>query len=288
VQVLKEGMRQTEKGNWRKIPVDGRADEIGSLIHSYNTMVNRLAQMIERVYEAELDKQQSELALRTQQLERQRAEFQALQLQINPHFLYNTLETINCYAILEDSREIREIVDAMAFMLRYALHTNLKEITLVNELNHIRNYLIILKHRTDREFEIDVAVPPELLLEKVVRFTLQPLVENAFEHGFRKMITSQHKIRINAFHEDNYFCITVEDNGLGMTGERLEEVRARLQESRIDERDGAERIGLMNVHRRIRMAFGCGYGLAVDSASGRGTTITIRLPKEERDRYFGE
>ncbi|WP_127585618.1 sensor histidine kinase [Paenibacillus koleovorans] len=287
IQVLKKGMRQTERGNWAAIETDDRKDELGALILSYNTMVKRLSEMIERVYEAELDKQQTELELRTQQLERQMVEFQALQLQINPHFLYNTLETINCYALIEESAEIREIVDAMAFMLRYALHTNFKDITVVNELNHIRYYMMILKHRIDQEFEIDVAVPPELLLEKVVRFTLQPLVENAFEHGFRKTIGSQHFIRINAFHRDDFFCMTVEDNGAGMTEERLAEVRSKLQVSRLDIEDGQDRIGMANVHRRIRMAFGDKYGLTVDSERGVGTTVTIWLPREERDRYFG-
>lgn len=86
-------------------------------------------------------------------------ELQALQLQINPHFLYNTLETINCYAIVKDNEEISEIVEAMAYMMRYSLQTRLDEITVSNELNHVRNYLIILKHRIQRDFELDINVP---------------------------------------------------------------------------------------------------------------------------------
>ncbi|WNR45262.1 sensor histidine kinase [Paenibacillus roseipurpureus] len=291
VQILKQGMRQTERGVWKHIPVGDRLDELGLLTKSYNLMVTRLSEMIEKVYHAELEQQKAELAFRTQQLERQRAEFQALQLQINPHFLYNTLETINCYAIIQDSDEIREIVGSMAYMLRYASQTNLKEITVVNELNHIRNYMIILKHRLDREFEIDVAIPPSLLLEKMVCFTLQPLIENVFEHGFRKKIAKHHFIRINAMLDEDDFIVTVEDNGLGMSMENLEELRVRLRANKLAFDQGPESFGeggtgILNVHRRIQMVFGKSYGLVITSTEGEGTTITMKLPKENRDKYF--
>ena len=275
VQILKEGMRQTERGNWRIIPELERKDEIGSLTLSYNKMVKRLAEMIDEVYQSGL--------------ERQRAEFQALQLQINPHFLYNTLETINCYAVIEDSKEIREIVEAMAFMLRYALQTDLKHITVVNELNHVRNYLIILNHRIEREFEIDVDITPDLLLEKMVRFTLQPLVENAFEHGFRKQIAGHHRIRIHVWMAEDAFCLLIEDNGAGIAAERLADIRLSLLENRLSgnmpQGKYGDSIGLLNVHRRIQMAFGDQYGLRIESAQGEGTTVTIRMPREGRDRF---
>lgn len=194
IRVLKNGMRETEKGNWMSIETKPREDEIGGLIHSYNLMVSRLSEMIKRVYDTELQNQKT-------QLERQKAEFQALQLQINPHFLYNTLETINCYAIVQDSDEITEMVEAMAFMLRYSVQTNLEEITIANELNHVRNYMIILKHRIGRDFELDVAIPPRLLLSKMVRLTLQPLIENIFQHAFPDGMEQRHTIRIDAMEQ---------------------------------------------------------------------------------------
>ncbi|MGG1519160.1 sensor histidine kinase [Paenibacillus oryzisoli] len=289
---LKDSMRETEKGNWQYIEESGRADEIGGLIHSYNLMVTRLQGMIERVYEAELEQRKNLLELGETKLERQRAEFQALQLQINPHFLYNTLETINMYAIVQNSGEITEMVEAMAFMLRYSVQTNLEEITVANELNHVRNYMIILQHRTDREFEIDVAVPPGLLLEKMVRLTLQPLIENIFQHAFPDGIEDHHTIRIDARKEDGLFQVFVEDNGVGMTPERLAELRKKLKENRLaePEESGAKRgggIGLMNVHRRIQMVFGEAYGLSVDSEQGRGTRMTMTMPETDRPRMRG-
>ncbi|MDD9270722.1 sensor histidine kinase [Paenibacillus sp. GCM10023248] len=289
---LKDSMRETEKGNWQYIDDTGRADEIGGLIHSYNLMVTRLSDMIERVYEAELEQQKNALELGETKLERQRAEFQSLQLQINPHFLYNTLETINCYAIVQDSREITEMVEAMAFMLRYSVQTNLEEITVANELNHVRNYMIVLQHRTGKEFEIDVAIPPSLLLEKMVRLTLQPLIENIFQHAFADGVEPHHYIRINAKKENGLFQVFVEDNGVGMKPDRLAELREKLEQNRLAEPEetGTQRrggIGLMNVHRRIQMVFGEAYGLSVDSEWGRGTCLTMTMPETTRPRMRG-
>ncbi|MGO4499473.1 sensor histidine kinase [Paenibacillus sp. 2RAB27] len=291
---LKDSMRETEKGNWQYIEDAGRTDEMGGLIHSYNLMVTRLSDMIERVYEAELEQQKNALELGETKLERQRAEFQSLQLQINPHFLYNTLETINCYAIVQDSGEITEMVEAMAFMLRYSVQTNLEEITVANELNHVRNYMIILQHRTEREFEIDVAIPPSLLLEKMVRLTLQPLIENIFQHAFPEGVEERHTIRIDARKEGGLFQVFIEDNGTGMMPERLAELRRKLEENRLAEPEeattGTKRgggIGLMNVHRRIQMVFGEAYGLSVDSEWGRGTCITMTMPETARPRLRG-
>jgi two-component system sensor histidine kinase YesM len=284
IRILKNGMRETEKGNWMSIETKPRADEIGGLIHSYNLMVSRLSEMIERVYDTELHNQKTQLELQDNQLERQKAEFQALQLQINPHFLYNTLETINCYAIVQDSAEISEMVEGMAFMLRYSVQTNLEEITIANELNHVRNYMIILKHRIGRDFEIDVAIPPRLLLAKMVRLTLQPLIENIFQHAFPNGMEARHTIRIDAMEQGDKLFVVVEDNGCGMTEAKLEELRLRLLQNRLAD-DGHEfkrrgGIGVVNVHRRIQMVFGEAYGLTIDSKQYEGTRIIMSMPKQ--------
>jgi len=286
---LKDGMRETEKGNWTHIEGPTRQDELGGLVHSYNLMVGRLSEMIERVYDAELTNQKTQLRLQGIELERQRAEFQALQLQINPHFLYNTLETINCYAIVQDSDDISEMVEAMAFMLRYAIQTNLEEITIANELNHVRHYLILFKHRIQRDFEAEVLVPPALLLKKMVRLTLQPLVENVFQHAYPDGIEPHHFVRIDAREEGGRLLISVSDNGVGMSEERLALLRSRLSQNRLPGSDEEEEIrssrggiGVMNVHRRIQMVFGNEYGIQIESRLHQGTTITMVMPQEER------
>jgi len=286
IRKLNVGMRETEKGNWTSIDAKPRNDEIGGLIHSYNVMVSRLSEMIRRVYDAELQNQKTQLQLQEIEFERQQAEFQALQLQINPHFLYNTLETINCYAIVQDSNEISEMVEAMAFMLRYSIQTKLEEITIANELNHVRNFMIIFKHRIGREFEIDVVIPPELLLNKIVRLTLQPIVENIFQHAFPDGIEEHHYIRIDAKYDEHRLLVIVEDNGMGMTEETLASLRNRLKLNRLVEGESKtlayrrSGIGMMNVHRRIQMVFGDEYGIQIESQWLKGTRVIMTMPIE--------
>lgn len=185
IRKLKSAMRETEKGNWVILPLPNHRDEIVELISRYNLMVSRLSELVDEVYQAELRDQES-------RIERQKAEFQSLQLQINPHFLYNTLETIVCYAVIKDSHEITEIVKALAYMLRYSVQTHLEEITVANELKHVMHYLVVMKHRIGREFDIEVDIDPAYLLRNMVRLTLQPLVENTLQHAFPDGLEDRH------------------------------------------------------------------------------------------------
>jgi len=273
IQKLRKGMKQTEKGDWTTIPLEGRKDEIDELVISYNSMVHRLSDLLEQIYVAENTKREAEL-------ERQKAELQALQLQINPHFLYNTLETIVCFPAVQDSDEVSEIVKNMAYMLRYAVQTSLEEITVANELKHVLSYMTILKHRYGREFEIEVEIPPNYLLEKMVRLTMQPLIENVFQHAFSDGIEDKHRILIAAAVTEHEFIISVQDNGRGMSDEKLAELRSRLETKRLTEvKDGKGGIGVHNVHRRIQLVFGEAYGLKIESKLNEGTSISMYMPK---------
>ncbi|GIO60390.1 sensor histidine kinase YesM [Paenibacillus cineris] len=274
IRTLMKGMSQTEKGNWKFIPLPKHRDEITELMIRYNLMVNRLSEMVDTVYRAELRNKEM-------QAERQKAEFQSLQLQINPHFLYNTLETVVCYAVIQDSDEITEIVGALSYMLHYSVRTNLEEITVANELKHVMYFMVIINHRIGRTFEIDVRVRPELLLRKMVRLTLQPLVENVFQHAFRQGVEDHHTITIDAGEEGDSFWVSVQDNGCGMAPERLEELRAKLSENRLadeEDRGSAGGIGVPNVHRRIQLVFGEDYGVTVESSPEWGTRMIMRMP----------
>lgn len=276
IRTLKAAMRQTEKGNWVTIPLPEHRDEIVELMSRYNLMVNRLSELVDKVYQAELSDRES-------RMERQKAELQSLQLQINPHFLYNTLETIVCYAVIRDSKEISEIVKALAYMLRYSVQTNLEEITVANELKHVLYFLMVLRHRIGREFEVDVAIHPDYLLRSMVRLTLQPLVENAFQHAFPDGVEDYHYIRIDAGEDDDIFWLSVEDNGAGIKEERLAEVREKLGANRLaDNEEGSSQgiggIGIVNVHRRIQMVFGEQYGLKIESEVDQGTKLLMIMP----------
>lgn len=280
VQTLKSGMRETEKGNWATIPLPPHRDEIVELMVRYNLMVKRLSEAVDRVVQVELSN--SEI-----RMERQKAEFQSLQLQINPHFMYNTLETIVCYATIQDSEEISEIVKALAYMLRYSVQTNLEEITVANELKHVMYYLVVLRHRIGREFEIDVAIKPEYLLHVMVRLTLQPLVENVFQHAFPDGLEDYHVIRIDGGVSDGIFWISVEDNGSGMSEAKLGQLQEKLNTNRladgeVDEAGKKGGIGVLNVHRRIQMVYGEQYGLRIESKLEQGTKMIMAMPASPR------
>ncbi|MFF3923488.1 cache domain-containing sensor histidine kinase [Paenibacillus lactis] len=288
IQTIIRGMRQTEQGRWTPLELPKRDDELTEMMQRYNLMVTRLSELIERVYESELQQQKIIIA-------RQRAEFQALQLQINPHFMYNTLETIVCYAEVRGSSEITEMVSSLAYMMRYSLLTSLEEITVANELNHVLSYMTIMKHRHELEFDLRVEVPPELLLYSMVRLTLQPLIENAFQHAFPDGIDESSWITISAGLSDDIFWVSVTDNGAGLSADRQREILDRL--SHIHDGDAAMAesslaasedawgiggiggIGLLNVHRRIQLVFGERYGLRLSSeGEGTGTTVMMMMP----------
>ncbi|WP_216855447.1 cache domain-containing sensor histidine kinase [Paenibacillus alba] len=285
IKKLESGMRRTEKGDWTHVAISGRTDEMDRLIVSYNMMVSRLQELMEQVYAEELKNKEY-------QLKRQAAEFQALQLQINPHFLYNTLETIVCYAVVQDSQEIKEIVRSLSYMLRYSIRADLEEITVANELKHVLQFMTIMDYRLGHPFELEVLIPPELLLKKMVRLTLQPLVENIFKHAFPEGIESYHRIRIDAYMEHEDFVVTVTDNGCGIAPDTLEELRTKLIKQHLHspfperkEREGG--IGLVNVHSRIQIVFGEKYGLSITNNEDEpGTKITLRMPDKTGDIGF--
>ncbi|MEC0268206.1 cache domain-containing sensor histidine kinase [Paenibacillus anseongense] len=282
IRILRSAMRQTEQGNWVQIPLPEHRDEIAELMSRYNLMVTRLSELVDKVYQAELSDQKS-------QMERQKAELQSLQLQINPHFLYNTLETIVCYAVIRDSKEIYEIVKALAYMLRYSVQTNLEEITVSNELKHVMFYLVVLKHRIGREFEVDVSIHPDYLLNSMVRLTLQPLIENAFQHAFADGVEDYHYIRIDAGEDEDKFWVSVEDNGLGISESRLEELREKLHTNQLADKEndsskGIGGIGIINVHRRIQMVYGEHYGLQIESEVEKGTKLIMVMPTSARGK----
>ncbi|KQX48412.1 cache domain-containing sensor histidine kinase [Paenibacillus sp. Root444D2] len=279
IKILENGMRRTEKGDWTRVAIIGRTDEMDRLFVSYNMMVTRLQELMEQVYAEEL--KNKEYLLR-----RQAAEFQALQLQINPHFLYNTLETIVCYAVVQDSQEIKEIVRSLSYMLRYSVRADLEEITVANELKHVLHFMNIMNYRLGYTFEVEVLIPPDLLLKKMVRLTLQPLVENVFKHAFPDGIESHHQISIDAFIDNDDFVVTVTDNGTGIAPERLMDLQSKLSmqqtHTHLPEREAREGgIGLLNVHSRIQIVFGDKYGLSIsDNESMTGAKVTLRMPSK--------
>lgn len=216
-----------------------------------------------------------ELAERVRLLKK--AQAVALQSQINPHFLNNTLETINWTAIelLGGKNEISRMAGALSRMLRMTLENSDTVVPVSTEIQHCMYYLEIQKTRYEDKFEVSWQIPKEVERCRIIRIVLQPLVENAIYHGIKPM-TNKGQITISGQIEDDLLLLVVSDNGLGMTDQELESLQRNMQSDRIKE---SLHIGMANVDQRLKLYYGKEYGLAIRSKEGVGTSVTVRIPR---------
>lgn len=270
---IQKSMKQAEIGEWEVIePLKG-TDEISSVVTSYNIMIEKLSALVDDLYKAEL-KHHKIL------YEKQSIEFQALQSQINPHFLHNTLETVNAYAILNDQSEISEMAASLSQMFRYSVR-NLEIVTIQEEIDHVKNFLIIEKHRFQTTINIKFEIALELYMEEIVKLTLQPLVENAIHHGLRKQ-RKQGEVIIRVYMKASELFVDIVDNGSGITPDRLILIQNMLENKEYQEVDSIVGIGVSNVNRRIQIIFGEDYGLQITSIQGKGTNVRMKLPRNKQ------
>lgn len=237
-------------------PVSGTS-EIISLSESFEHMATRIQKLMEQV-------RQEEISLR-------KTELKALQAQINPHFLYNTLDAIAWLCEEERNQDAVEMVNALAKLFRISISRGHELITLEKEMQHAESYLKIQKFRYKNQFTYHFDVDPECLPYLCNKITLQPIIENAIYHGLDRMV-DEGTIRIGIHQQGDNIVLTVEDNGVGMSKEQCEEI---LHEEASD-RTG---IGIKNVNDRIKIYFGNEYGLSITSELDEGTCVTICMPK---------
>ena len=271
---LQDAMTKVAHGDF-SIPstIEG-TDEITDVYEQLYLTMESLQQLIENNYSHQLSKQNWEI-------QKKESEFKLLASQINPHFLYNTLEMIRMKALRNSDREVAEIVKILSKLMRKALERNHDEQSLTDELKFIEMYLQIQKLRfgerisytITKEFDEDYSILP---------MVLQPLVENSFVHGIEPK-AGKGEIRIAASKSDENLILLIQDNGIGIPEEKLK----NLQEMLIEAKD-SDRIGLSNVNLRIKQYYGSEYGVRIDSKENEGTTITITLPLKEIKENKGE
>jgi two-component system sensor histidine kinase YesM len=266
-------MRQAASGYLdAKVKPSGQ-DEIADLGTSFNTMIEKIKMLLEQ-------------SIREQE-HIQKAELRTLQAQINPHFLYNTLDSIVWMAEAGKNEQVIQLVQALSRFFRISLNKGRDWISIKIELDHVQSYLIIQKMRYRDILDYEVNVGPELQVYPILKMTLQPLVENALYHGIKNK-RGKGLIRIGAYIDQvQDIVLFVEDNGIGMNSERLDAVRAQLDQPRdllpeeADIEDGKNGgFGLQNVHQRLRLYFGERYGLQIDSEEHKGTCVYVRIPKK--------
>ncbi len=266
---LRNFIRKVEVGDFTgKVPVVSK-DEIGMLTHGFNNMVERLDTLMEEVYASKI----KEIEMNLRQKE---TELKMLQAQINPHFLYNSLDTIRGMALERDMDDISIMAESLAQLLRYNIKEEAAKVTIKQEILIGEKYLRIQKYRFEEKLTYHFDVPEELLEKKIAKFTLQPLLENCVVHGLEPQ-TGHTNITIHAKTLDsNTFLLLISDTGPGIDEEQLEKITTLLKSDQNN--DKVRHIGIMNVHKRIRHLFGNEYGLFITSTLTSGTTVGIKLP----------
>jgi two-component system sensor histidine kinase YesM len=264
---LTAAVREYERGNLELQVVSEGGDEIGELALALNRMASRIASLLEERYRLGQENKHSEM--------------RALQAQINPHFLYNTLELVNCLALRHGAPSIAEAVDALSRFYRLSLSGGAETVSLAQELEHVEIYVRIQNMRFDDGIALRVEVPEELRRLPIVKIVLQPLVENAILHGIRERESGRGTITVRGRREPGtegageVLAIEVADDGVGMTPERLEELRRGVKAAE------GHGYGVRNIDRRLKVRHGPAYGLAYESERGRGTVVTLRIPAAE-------
>lgn len=260
IDVLVQYMGKVEREEYVLIPEDERGnDEIGLLITSMNKMISKISTLIEDVYKAKLRETQLELL-------KKQTELNALQCQVNPHFMFNVLETIRIKAYLKNEFETSRIIKYMSKIFRKLLLWNEDLIELQEELRFIKEYLEIQQYRYEDELEFEITAEESLLSLKIPKMTLQTFVDNACEHGFAE--TKELKIiKISIKTADNRIELRVYDNGKGMGQDQINDINS----------PGSKGIGIKNVLGRLALYYGESYDLKINSRPGEFTEIILTL-----------
>ncbi|SDO78222.1 two-component system, sensor histidine kinase YesM [Paenibacillus sp. yr247] len=273
---LARTMRMAQVHNFEMKSVQS-LDEIGLLESGYNYMMKRIKDFIEIEYQREIDVKNAQLM--------------ALQAQINPHFLNNTLHLIGGMALSKNAPEIYKITRVIGDLLRYSISSGGDMVLLEDELKHMRNYLFIQEQRFIGRCKVILSVDETALDTKLPQFILQPIVENAFEHGLQRK-EGAWNVEVRVKQIGNRIILLVKDEGVGLAVDKLHEIRVHLENDisaldvRLEEAAELPRkrkgIGLKNVDTRLRLQFGNGYGVRIFSKEGAGTIVMMTLPAAKR------
>ncbi len=261
---LVSAMQKIENRNLDVRIDDKRRDEYQKVYRGFNDMASELKNVIKDLTNEKILKKEAEIKL--------------LQAQINPHFLYNTLESIHSIAKIKKVEEISSMVSALSKFFRISLSGGKDVVTLREAIELVINYLTIQNIRFKGKVEYKINVPEELLGCTVPKLILQPVVENAIYHGIERK-KEKGELTISGEAQNGFLQIVVEDNGVGMTEDNLRDLRLSLQ---CDSFEDARNFALKNINRQIKLKYGVEYGISIDSIYGKGTNVFIKLPMISR------
>lgn len=262
---LRKAMENVEKGNLnQRVSIEAN-DELGQLGKGFNHMINEIDRLVSEVYETGLRERE--------------AEIKALQSQMNPHFLYNTLETINMLALTKGNLEVSDTVSSLGRLLRYTIDHSSKIVTLKEELSFIHSYIAIQKVRMGENLQYEEEVDPALHDVLIPKLVLQPLVENAIIHG---LFGQGGRIVLKASQKNELLEIVIHDNGKGVPIEKLEELQKALETGQSKPKRNHIGIAMPNVHERIQLLYGKQFGMKVVSQEQHGFSVLLTMPIQRK------
>lgn len=260
IRILDEQVKRYTQTREIGIFATSRKDEIGDLARTFQDMELRINDLFERL------RRESEI--------REQYRFQALRAQVNPHFLFNTLNTIRWMAAIRRAGNIVDTINALSRILDYSMSRSGDMAALEEELDMIRSYAHIQNYRYGEDWELKIDIGGDLLRCRIVKFILQPVVENSFVHAFKNRRRKK-LVTVTGKRENGCLMLFVSDNGTGMDREKLDELRNSLDSEEPGEHRG---IGLVSVYRRIRAGQGGDFGISFESSPGKGTLVVFKLP----------
>jgi two-component system sensor histidine kinase YesM len=258
-------MKKAEKGNFDIPILASNEDEVGQMTRSFNQMLAKMALLIDDQFKLGR--------------EIKNAEIKALQAQINPHFLYNTLDLINWMSMKYKAEEIRTLVESLSKFYKLSLNKGKDIVSIEDELNHVRSYVMIQNMRFSDSIHLKIAVGEELFQYSILKIILQPLVENAILHGILEKDEEEGEIVISGELKDGVITLKIRDDGIGMSEETLQDIPGAISPK------DSHGYGIRNIDERIRLNYGSEYGLSYHSTPGVGTTVEVRIPAL---KYNGE
>ncbi|MEW4428401.1 sensor histidine kinase [Paenibacillus pabuli] len=262
IRKLIQQMAVVESGKLNaRLPVTSN-DEIGRLTHGFNRMVERLQVHIDEAYVAQIKQKQTEL--------------NALKSQIRPHYLYNTLEVIRMNAVDKDAEEVADMIHSLSNQLKYVIDYGEDRVSLWREVEHLHDYFYIISIRYENRHVLQCDIAPDVQMEwPILKLCLQPIVENAIQHGLRERKKGTVGVTIDK--QEQNLVIVIYDNGIGISEEKLKSINEGLYTANPHNRS----VGLKNVHERIRSMYGENYGLSVSSQENIGTSVLLSFPVPE-------
>ncbi|MFU7515192.1 sensor histidine kinase [Clostridium sp. HCS.1] len=252
--------------------IDGN-DEISSLMKSYNLMVLKIKELIEVVFKEDAEK-------KILQLSKKQAELKALQSQINPHFMFNTLETIRMRSLIKKEDETAEIIEKLSILLRRTINWGNDNITIEEEMMFVNNYIDIQKYRFGDKLSYNYYISEECKNYTVPKLSLVTFVENSCVHGIER-ISYNAGISVSIFSDEDYLYMEISDTGEGITKEILDKIRNSIDNFNFDSLNEEKSIGIFNAYLRMKMYFNNNISFEIDSEEGEGTDITIKISIDE-------